>query len=181
MSASDMGSDGSADAAQAPVTATWRKAESRDIARLHDRYLRPAAEPFFIEISGPDLGMPLAAFVEWCQTDAVMMVEGVSESILGFLWFSYIQPTIGVANVDWTFFSGHPQPRSRQMHEFRIAFDSACVELKLRKTHLLALPHQVERVRTAKQMGFVPEGVLQSHFFHNGRLEDVHCFGRSTP
>lgn len=155
----------------------WTRATRAAVGALHRLYEHHHGEPFFLEISGPDPGMSRTAFIAWCLDDGAMWLAYDGAAVVGFLWFSYIQPTLGVANVDWAFLGGYPPRHSRQEAVFQQVFHYACQDLKLRKTHLLALTPQHDRIHLAHHLGFVPEGCLRQHFFHDGSLRDLLCFG----
>jgi hypothetical protein len=154
-------------------------AQPVDVAALHAWYRTCTAWPFFTEIAGPTPMFNRSQFREYCSIDAQLMVGMEGGQLCAFILLTYIQNDSHVANLDFRWRDGYPEPDSAQAVAFTSALRLLCRRAGVTKTHLLSLPMEADRLRFAQGLGFVQEGVLAQHFFHHGRCHDLQCLGRS--
>jgi hypothetical protein len=151
----------------------FRPAGSKEIRNLFKQYLSSSYEPFFVDISGPELLMNFRDFNEYCRQDAALWISAQGETIEGFFLLFDIQPGLALANLDVVYFSGFPRPGSLKAATLSIALQKACFLSRVTRLQLLALACEKEKLALAAALGFQREGILQQHFFHKGGYHDL--------
>jgi len=153
-------------------------AQPADVSALHAWYRHCQALPFFTEIAGPTPTFTRSQFRQYCAQDAQLMVGADEQGLCAFILLTYIQGDMHVANVDFRWREGCPEPDSPRAKAFAAALRQLCLRASVTKTHLLSLPLEEDRLQFAHWLGYVHEGVLARHFFHAGRCHDLQCLGR---
>jgi hypothetical protein len=151
----------------------FHQAGAKEIRILFKKYLERSYEPFFVEISGPELLMNFRDFSEYCRQDAVLWVSAQGETIKGFFLLSDIQPSLAMATLDIVYLSGFPRAGSSKVAALVTALRKACRQIRVTRLQLFALPGEKGKLAIAKAAGFKREGILKQHFFHKGEYHDL--------
>jgi RimJ/RimL family protein N-acetyltransferase len=157
------------------------KPTARDLRSLFQRYLQASTEPFFLDIAGPELSMPLPTFVAYCREDAAMWLLRRENEVAGFFLLFDIQPGLALANLDFGWFSPLPAPRSTESENLNAALHEVCCRTGVSRVQLLALPQQEAKVALFRSWGFQAEGLLREHFWHMGKRHDLILLARLEP
>ncbi|MGA1979712.1 MAG: GNAT family protein [Sedimentisphaerales bacterium] len=156
----------------------FRPAGAKEIRDLFKQYLSPTYEPFFVDISGPELLMNFRDFSKYCRQDAALWISAQDETIEGFFLLFDIQPSLALANFDIVYFSGFPRAGSVEVAALATALRKACRQTRVTRLQLLALAREREKLTLAAALGFRREGTLQQHFFHKGGYHDLIVLAR---
>jgi len=151
----------------------FQPAGAKEIRNLFKQYLNSSYEPFFVDISGPELLMNFRDFSEYCRQDAALWISAQGETMDGFFLLFDIQPELALANLDIVYFSGFPRAGSVEVAALVTALRKACRQTRVTRLQLLALAHEKEKLALAASLGFQQEGILQRHFFHKGGYHDL--------
>lgn len=156
----------------------FQPAGAKEIRNLFKQYLSSSYEPFFVDISGPELLMNFRDFSDYCRQDAALWVSAQDETIEGFFLLFDIQPGLALANLDIGYFSGFPRPGSLKVATLSTALQKTCRQIRVTRLQLLALAHEKEKLALAAALGFQREGILQRHFFYKGGYHDIVVLAR---
>jgi RimJ/RimL family protein N-acetyltransferase len=157
----------------------FRPAGSKEIRDLFKQYLSSSYEPFFVDISGPELLMNFRDFKEYCRQDAALWISAQDETIEGFFLLFDIQPGLALANLDIVYFSVFPRAGSVKVAALSTALQKACRRTRVTRLQLLALAREKEKLALAAALGFRREGILRQHFFHKGGYHDLIVLART--
>jgi RimJ/RimL family protein N-acetyltransferase len=164
-----------------PRVLSFAEAATKDLRRLFRQYLQPSADPFFLDISGPEPRMTYEGFVEYCREDAAAWVILRNGQMTGFVLLFDIQPGLELANLDMGWFSNIPVPGSPEAGELHEALRLASRKAEVSRLQLLALPFQEKKIALCESLGFRREGMLREHFFHRGKYHDLVMLARLEP
>jgi RimJ/RimL family protein N-acetyltransferase len=156
----------------------FRPAGAKEIRILFKQYLNHCYEPFFVDISGPQLLMNFRDFSKYCRQDAALWVLVQDETIKAFFLLFDIQEELALADLDVVYFSGFPRAGSSETAALVTALRKACRQTRVTRLQLLALACERKKLGLAAALGFRREGVLRQHFFHKGEYHDLIAMAR---
>ena len=145
-----------------------------DLPAFYRHFLVVRPEPVFIDIFKPTPYQTLTQFMDYFAFNKrPLWVLGKPESPIAYFGLHYFQREHDLANLDFVFFSGYPDPGSEAVRLLWDAVRQSLVDRGLTRLQSFVLASSTDKILLLESLGFRREGVLREHYFHNGEFHDV--------
>jgi hypothetical protein len=145
-----------------------------DLPSFYKHFLVVRPEPVFIDIFKPTPYQTLGQFTDYFSLDKrPLWVLGKPESPQAYFGLHYFQREHDLANLDFVFFSGYPDPGSEEAQLLWDTVRQCLVDRGLTRLQSFVLASSIDKILLLESWGFHQEGILREHYFHNGEFHDV--------
>lgn len=138
------------------------------------QFLMRRPEPVFIDIFRPVQCQRPEQTMEYFSPDKrPIWIKGRVEAPSVYFTLHHIQQKDDLANLDFIFFSGYPDPEHDDARSFWRMVLNCAANRSITRIQSFVIASSVEKIRLLEAFGFRKEGILREHYFHDGKLNDV--------